>query len=149
MLVRRIWPYQGSHRRAFDQLEDMRRDMQRLFDSMEGATKDVAGVFPPLNVSQNADNYYVRAEMPGVKLDDIELTALRNKLSISGKREIVEEKASYHRREREGGTFSRSITLPSDIDGEHVEARFDNGLLTVVLPKVEEAKPRSVTIKSS
>ena len=149
MLVRRIWPYQGSYRRASNQLEDMRRDMQRLFDSMEGATKAVAGVFPPHNVSQNADNYYVRAEMPGVKLDDIELTALRNKLSISGKREIAEEKASYHRREREGGTFSRSITLPSDIDGEHVEARFDNGLLTVVLPKVEEAKPRSVTIKSS
>ncbi len=149
MLVRRIWPYHGSYRTAFDRLEDMRRDMQRLFDTVEGATRDVAGVYPPLNVSQDADNYYVRAEMPGVKLDDIELTAHRSKLSISGKREIVEEKASYHRREREGGTFSRSVTLPSDIDGEHIEARYDNGMLTVVLRKVEEAKPRQITVKSS
>ena len=149
MLVRRIWPYHGSYRNAFERLEDMRRDMQRLFDTMEGATRDVAGVFPPLNVSQDADKFYVRAEIPGVKLDDIELTAHRNKLGISGKREILEEKASYHRREREGGTFSRSITLPSEIDGDKVEARYSNGMLTVVLPKVEEAKPRQISVKSS
>ncbi len=149
MYVRRIWPSHGGIRSAFGQLEDMRRDMRRLFEAVEGASQDFSGVYPPLNITQDADHFFVRAELAGVKLEDIELTAVRNKLAISGKREITEENASYHRREREGGTFSRSVTLPSEVDGERVEARYDNGMLTVRLPKSEEAKPRQIAIKTS
>jgi HSP20 family protein len=123
--------------------------MRRLFEAVEGASRDYSGVYPPLNITQDTDNFFVRAELAGVKLEDIELSAVRNKLAISGKREITEENASYHRREREGGTFSRSVTLPSEVDGERVEARYDNGMLTVVLPKAEEAKPRQIAIKTS
>jgi HSP20 family protein len=123
--------------------------MQRLFDALEGAGRDYTGVFPPMNITQDADNFYVRAELPGMKMDDLELTALRNRISVSGKREIPVEEASYHRREREGGTFSRSVTLPSEIAGERVEADYKDGILTVVLPKREEAKPRQITVKTS
>ena len=149
MIIRRMWPSHGPSRGPFGNLEDMRRDMQRLFAALEGAGRDYTGVFPPMNITQDADKFYVRAELPGIKMDDLELTALRNRMSISGKREIAEEKASYHRREREGGTFSRSVTLPSEIDGEHVEAHYKDGMLTVVLPKREEAKPRQITVKTS
>jgi HSP20 family protein len=123
--------------------------MRRLFEAVEGASSEFSGVYPPLNITQDTDNFYVRAEMPGVKLEDIELTAIRNKLAISGKREIIEENASYHRREREGGSFSRSLTLPSEVDGDRVDARYDDGVLTVTLPKAEEAKPRQIAIKTS
>jgi HSP20 family protein len=123
--------------------------MYRLFEAAEGAGRDYAGVFPPMNITQDADNFYVRAELPGVNLDDLELSAIRNKLSLSGKREISVEEASYHRREREGGNFSRSVTLPAEIDGDRVEARYTDGMLTVVLPKAEEARPRQIAVKKS
>jgi HSP20 family protein len=123
--------------------------MQRLFDALEGAGREYTGVFPPMNITQDADNFYVRAELPGMKMDDLELTALRNRISVSGKREIPVEEASYHRREREGGSFSRSVTLPSEIDGDRVAANYNDGILTVALPKREEAKPRRITVKKS
>jgi HSP20 family protein len=123
--------------------------MQRLYDTWESGGPDFAGVFPPMNVTQDADTFTLRAELPGMNMDDLELTAVRNRVSLSGKREIAVEEASYHRREREGGTFSRSVTLPSEIDGDRVEANYKDGVLTVVLPKREEAKPRQITVKSS
>jgi HSP20 family protein len=149
MIIRRMWPTYGPWRGSFGQLEDMRRDMQRLFDALEGSGREYTGVFPPMNITQDADNFYLRADLPGMNIDDLELTALRNRVSISGKREIAAEEASYHRREREGGAFSRSVTLPTEIDGSRVEAHYKDGVLTVVLPKQEEAKPRQIAVKSS
>ena len=104
---------------------------------------------PAVEVFDKEDKLIVKAELPGMKMDDLELTALRNRISVSGKREIPVEEASYHRREREGGTFSRSVTLPSEIDGERVGASYKDGVLTIVLPKREEAKPRQITVKTS
>jgi HSP20 family protein len=123
--------------------------MQQLFDAWESGGPDYSGVFPPMNITQDANKFYVRAELPGMNMDDLELTAVRNRVSLSGKREIAAEEASYHRREREGGTFSRSVTLPSEVDSDRVEANYKDGILTVVLPKREEAKPRQITVKSS
>jgi HSP20 family protein len=126
--------------------------MQSLFDALEGTTGSPgAGVLPPVNLTQDADNFYLRAELPGVKLDDMELSTVRNRVSLSGKREIPEEtaNASYHRRERMGGSFSRTVALPQEVDAKKVEATYRNGILTVTLPKLEAQKPRSIAIKTS
>jgi HSP20 family protein len=152
MLVRRVWPSRPTFDSPFAELEQMRREMLRLFDS--AATGDLmsqtAGVFPPMNITQDNDSFHVRAEIPGVKADEIGITAVRNRLTIQGKREIPQEngKVSWHRKERAEGTFSRTITLPSEIDAEKVDARYADGVLSLVLPKAESAKPRQITVKS-
>jgi HSP20 family protein len=125
--------------------------MDRLFDDYSGASPQSAhaGVFPSVNVSEDRDKYYVRAELPGIKADELEIQATGNSLSISGERTIQaeEENARYHRREREAGNFSRMIGLPADIDSDKVEAKLDNGILTIALPKAESVKPRQITVK--
>jgi HSP20 family protein len=128
----------------------MRREMQTLFDALEGTTASRSpGVFPAVNVTQDPDNFYLRAELPGVKTGDLDLSAVQNRVTLSGKREIPQEEgASYHRRERAGGSFGRTVTLPQEIDTKKVAARYDNGILTVTLPKVEAHKPRSIAIKT-
>jgi HSP20 family protein len=131
----------------------LRRDMDRLFDLMwsEADTPAGTGVFPAINVTQDEDRYFVRSELPGINPDDLSISVERNKLVLSGKREIAPEaeRSSYHRRERAGGSFSRSITLPMDLDADHVDATYANGVLTIVLPKAEVAKARKVSVKAS
>jgi HSP20 family protein len=123
-----------------------------LFDAARetGYTEPGAGVHPPLNVSQDDNNFYVRALVPGVKASDIAISALRNRLSISGRRDIPGEKerVSYHRRERAENVFSRAITFPSEIVADRVEARYADGVLALTLPKAEETKPRQIVVKS-
>ena len=104
-----------------------------------------------MNVTQDADNFYIRAELPGIKAADLSVTALRNRVSIAGKREISKEdgKASYHRKERAEGEFSRTITLPSDVASEKVVARYVDGVLQLTLPKAEESKPRQIAVTVS
>ena len=108
-----------------------------------------AGVFPLINLTEDKDNYYVRAEMPGLKADDISISVANNNLSISGERKIASEgeNVRYHRREREAGTFNRIVALPGDVDADKVEANHVNGVLTVVIPKAEAAKPKQITVR--
>jgi len=126
--------------------------MLHLVDSLSSETFGEVGmgVFPPINVTQDKDNFYVRAEAPGVKANELSISALKNRVSISGKREIPpeHERTSYHRKERPEGSFSRTITLPNDVDASRVEARCASGILTVTLPKAEDAKPRQIVVKS-
>jgi HSP20 family protein len=126
--------------------------MMRWFDAVnnEAPTENWSGVFPPLNITQDNDNYYVRAEAPGVAAKELEISAVGRKLSLTGKREIPKEndRASYHRKERAEGEFSRTVTLPTEFDAARVEARFKDGILTVTLPKAEAAKPRQIVVKS-
>jgi len=110
-----------------------------------------AGVFPPVNVTQDSDRFVVRAEVPGIRSSDLEISALRNRVSITGRREIPQERGervSYHRRERAEGTFSRTLALPTEIDADRVEARYADGVLTLTLPKAEAAKARQIVVKS-
>lgn len=130
------------------------RDVLRLFDAFagDGAAAEAAdaGVAPSLNVTQDERALYVRALLPGVVAEDLAVTAERGRLTISGRRVLaqkVEERGGYHRREREGGAFSRAIALPQPFDAERVEARFADGVLTVTLPKADEARPRRVVVK--
>ncbi|PIE61001.1 MAG: heat-shock protein Hsp20 [Desulfobacterales bacterium] len=108
-----------------------------------------AGVFPQINVTENADNYYIRAELPGIEPNDLDITATGESFSISGERKIAIEGADvkYHRRERDAGKFSRMFNLPTPIDSGKVSAEFKNGILKVVLPKAESAKPQKITIR--
>jgi HSP20 family protein len=154
MILRRLsnlprWDW----RDPFEELERMRRQMDRLFEGLSGRLlgEPSPGVFPLVNVTESSDNYYVRAELPGVKSSDIDISVTGSSLSISGERKILseDEKANYHRREREAGRFSRMINLPGQIDTSKVEAHCADGVLSVVLPKSEAAKPKQITIRTS
>jgi HSP20 family protein len=146
------WPEWGRTSLS-EGLDRMRRQMDLL---TEGITRGLwkepgAGVFPMMNVTEDKDNYYVRAELPGIKAEDLELSVTADTLSISGERKLPteDENAQYHRRERETGRFSRIISLPSPMDTGKVEAKCNEGILTVTLPKAEAAKPKQITIKAS
>jgi HSP20 family protein len=138
-------------RSPFDEWAQMRRQMDRLFeDAMAPYQQPRAGVFPLVNLTEDKNNYYVRAELPGVKAKELDIQATANNLAISGERKIASEDqgARYHRREREAGKFSRMIGLPGEINPDKVEAKLENGILTVVVSKAEIAKPKQITVKS-
>ena len=136
--------------RMFDELSRMRRNMDRLMETFQGrpAYAPGAGVFPAINVTEDDGHYFLRAELPGVAVNDLEMTATGKNLTISGERKLAEEDVSarYHRREREGGRFSRALAMPRDIDADRIEARMANGILTLRVPKAESAKPRRIAI---
>lgn len=152
MLVRRTWPSRPTFTGPFGDFDQVRREMLRLFDSVagDGYTAAGSGVFPPINVTQDRDRFFVRAELPGIKADQLSISTLANRLVISGKREIPGEqgRVSYHRKERPEGSFSRTVTLPTEVDAAQVEARYSDGILTVALPKAEKAKPRQIKVQT-
>jgi len=134
-------------RNPFEELERMKSQMEKLFQSSYERTG--SGVFPLTNVTEDKNNYYVRAELPGLKTEDLDISVTGNNLAISGERKITEEskEAKYHRREREAGKFSRLIRLPGQVTIEKIEAKLVDGVLTIVLPKAEEAKPKQITVR--
>lgn len=154
MLLRRLgqWPSTGWDT-PFGELERMRRQMDALSDMFSrGSLADqYAGVFPLINVTEDKDSFYIRAELPGLKPDDLNISVTGDSFSIFGERKIETdgENVRYHRKEREAGKFSRVVNLPGQIDTEKVEAKSTNGILTVTLPKSEVSKPRQVKIKGA
>ena len=151
MIVRRVGRYQPRWSNPFEDFERIRREMSRFLDTVPGPSEAAgSGVFPAINVSQDSGSYFVRAELPGMKASELDVSAFQRTLTIAGERkDAPEEGVSYHRRERAHGAFNRSVTLPGDFDSERVSARFVNGVLTVTLPKPEAAKPRQISVKSS
>ena len=151
MIYRRLFDIPTWRVRSpFGELERMRQQMDRLFDdAMTPHHLHQAGVFPLINLTEDKDKFYVSAELPGVKADELDLQVTGNNLAISGERKIAaeDESAKYHRREREAGTFSRMIGLPSEVDSDKVEAKLENGILTVVVPKAEIAKPKQISVR--
>ena len=150
MIYRRVFDFPTFRVRSpFGELERMRRQMDRLYENAVSPHQlPQAGVFPLLNLTEDKDQYHVRAELPGVKADDLDIQVTGKNLSISGERKIAteDESAKYHRREREAGTFSRMIGLPGEVDTGKVEAKLENGILTIVVPKAEVAKPKQITV---
>jgi HSP20 family protein len=125
--------------------------MERLFDSLTEFTGlRTAGVFPAINVTETGEAVFVRAELPGIKPDDLDITVEGDTLTIAGEREMPAEaqKVSYHRREREWGTFRRCFTLPTRVDAGKVQARYLDGILTIELPKAAEMRPKQITIQT-
>jgi HSP20 family protein len=152
MFYRRIFdlPTWGF-RRTFGELDRLRNQMDELYGALSGGAfpKLSAGVFPLTNITEDADNFYVRAELPGINSNDLDIQVTSNGISISGERKIPEEgnNVRYHRRERDAGKFSRLINLSGDINVNKVDAALKNGILTVTIPKAEAAKPRQIAVK--
>jgi HSP20 family protein len=150
MIMRRVGRAEPRWSNTFNDFERIRREMFRFLDAYPTDQEPHAGVFPAINVTQDRDRYYVRAELPGVKSDALEVTAVQRTLTIAGKRRAPEEKGvSYHRKERTEGDFSRSVTLPGDFDGDGIDARLVHGVLTVSMPKPERIKPRQISVKTN
>jgi len=105
---------------------------------------------PALAISERNDAYVVTVEVPGVKADDLDITLEDGLLTIQGERQFTSESSEqqYHRVERRYGSFRRSITLPSQVKADAIEASFENGVLEVVVPKAEEAKPKKITVRA-
>ncbi|MCP4356737.1 MAG: Hsp20/alpha crystallin family protein [Chloroflexi bacterium] len=103
-----------------------------------------------LDVAENEDAYVVKASLPGINAEDVKLTIEDNVLSIKGEMKADEtmDEGQYHVRERRSGSFSRSIRFPVLVNGDAVEATFENGVLTLTVPKAEEVKPKRIEIKA-
>jgi HSP20 family protein len=126
--------------------------MRRLNDGLDQAWAPAASRgFPAVNIWQGADSTAVTAVLPGMEPGDIEIQVKEDLLAISGERKPPEtgEDASWHRRERAYGRFSRAIQLPYRVDPEKVEARFRDGVLEVELHRPEEDKPRRIDIRAA
>ena len=152
MFARGLFNYPSmGWRHPFAELERMSRQMDRLtrgLTARPGLGWLSAKVFPAVNLTEDADNYYIRAELPGIKADALDIQAVGRNLTISGERTISSEgeNVRYHRREREAGKFSRVIGLPGDIDTEKVDAKLANGMLMITVAKAEAAKPKQITV---
>ena len=148
-LVRRVNDSHPVHR--------LRSEMDRLFeDVFEGFGFPRLGGdpwfspgFPAVNLWEDADNVYAEAELPGLKLEDIELTVAGDELTLKGERKACcdRKEATYHRQERSTGSFVRVIRLGMEVDADRIEAALRDGVLRITLPKSAQAKPRKVEVK--
>ena len=151
MIYRRMFGVPSWNVRSpFNELARLRQQMDNLFNRVpDGDMPSLhAGVFPSINLTEDKDHYYIRAELPGISAEELDIQATGNNLSISGERKIEAEKDNvrYHRKEREAGKFSRAISLPGDIDPDGVSGSLTNGILKVSVPKAEKAKPKQISI---
>ncbi|MGO9021128.1 MAG: Hsp20/alpha crystallin family protein [Syntrophobacteraceae bacterium] len=141
------WPDVSS---ALEDVERARRQMDRLLSVFTGGVSSPtsSGVFPPLIVTEDEGTIYVEAEIPGIKAEDLDISVVGRTLTLSGERKPEETQGvNYHRRERKWGSFRKALTLTDDVNPEAIQAECKNGMLKLVLPKAEHAKPRKITIK--
>lgn len=137
----------------WEDLFAIRNEFDRIFDRTFGSLgSDVVSAWlPAVDVHETADALVLQAELPGLRLEDINVSVENGMLTISGeKRKEVEEGSkdtNYHVIERRYGRFERSFRLPQTVNAEQVKAEFAHGVLTVTLPKAEEAKPRRIEVK--
>ncbi len=138
--------------RMFGAMDLLRNKMDRIFSDPEkaylyGPALTTAYNSPRTNIFENGDRFEVQAEVPGVEKDDLNIKIQGNYLEISGNRSVTPpEGYKAHKNERSAATFSRSFTLPDDVDAEKVEATLKDGILYLSLPKSEAAKPRQITV---
>jgi HSP20 family protein len=131
----------------------MQREVGRLFDGFfsdfDGEGNSVASWSPRADVSENNEAYVIKVELPGVNKNDVKITLCENVLTIKGekKQEKEEKDHNFHRIERSYGSFERSFSLPSGVKGDKIDAAYRDGILTITLPKVEEAKPKEIEVK--
>lgn len=149
--------YVTTTRRAADLSTGLRRLNSILGEAFgnwpgtENGDTITSAWLPPCDVFEDKDAVRIIAEIPGVKAEDVKLSLENNMLTIRGeKKQVAEENVDrVHRYERSYGVFERSFALPSTVDADRIEARYDNGILTVTLPKAERARPRQIEVKSA
>ena len=133
-------------------LADVENRLSRFFGRRtNGRERDditLADWEPLADITEDDKEYVIKAELPDVKREDVKVTVENGVLTIAGERKFEKETKdeNYHRLERSYGAFSRSFTLPTGVRSEQVAARFENGVLSITLPKQEESKPRKISI---
>jgi HSP20 family protein len=143
-----VWP-------AFGKLFGLQDELNRFFDSPFTELNKVANLLstwnPAIDIYEDKDNVIVKAELAGLKKEDIEVSLQDGALTISGVRKNEEtfENAVTHRSERFVGQFSRTVSLASPVKADQINAQYTDGILTVTLPKAEEAKPKQVAVNVS
>ncbi len=135
------WPTLGR-------LTDLREEIDRLFEAPLTRGSELLGWAPAFDVYEEKDNFVVKAELPGLKKEDISVSLHEGNLIISGERksETKGEGTEVHRAERYFGKFQRVVALPAQVAVSNVKAEYKDGILTVTLPKSEEAKPRQIEV---
>ena len=141
------------HKRPRNELARLHDEMDDLFDSFfRGLGKPWIGykAWPAIDVADKDDSIVVRAEVPGCKAEDIDISVYGNTLTISGEKKLKEEKKEkgYYHVESSYGTFRRELTLPTDVDSEKVDANCKDGVLSITMPKAAKAKAIKVKVKS-
>ena len=140
----------GAFGGAVDPILRLHGEMNRLFESFfddAPAARPYARGWPALNTWEDGDAAWVEAELPGLGMEDVEVLVSGSDVTINGERRLAApENAAWHRRERSQGRFSRTLSLPWEIDADNVEARLQDGVLTVRLPRCETCKPKKVKV---
>ncbi|HHL73973.1 MAG TPA: Hsp20/alpha crystallin family protein [Bacteroidetes bacterium] len=127
-------------------------EMNRLVGNVFGGARETSlfkgSWMPSVDISEDNDNFYIHAELPGLSKDDVHINYEEGVLTLKGekKTETEEKDKNYHRVERSYGAFERSFRVPSRIDVDKINARFENGVLSITLPKLEEAKPKEIKV---
>ncbi|MBD3305601.1 Hsp20 family protein [candidate division KSB3 bacterium] len=155
-MLTRWEPFGNVRRRRGDvwsELNGMQQEMNRLFDDFFGERKSELGEsawLPAVDVSETENEIIVKAELPGMTQENIDLNLQDNILTLKGekKQESKEENENFHRVERSYGSFTRTFTLPSGVKEEDIKANFKDGVLMITLPKAEEAKPKKIAIST-
>ncbi len=139
-------------------LNQLQRELERSFESLrtdlergEGETAAAVEWAPAVDIKEEADRYVVHADLPGVKPEDIDVDLHNGVLTIKGHRETEakEEKENYKRIERIYGSFYRRFALPESVDEEKIEAKYDNGVLTITIPKKPQHQPKKISVQSA
>jgi HSP20 family protein len=138
---------------GLDALQALQRELDRAFENPSGGDFGISGrgLFPAVNVFWEKDGGCVlHIEVPGVSPESLTIESQGRTLTLSGKRETQSpQNASFHRRERAAGAFSRSVQLPDDLDLSAAQASYKHGVLTLRIPKKEAAKPRTITVQAA
>jgi HSP20 family protein len=142
----------GVYRSPWREMERLQREMSRLFATAATNPLDAcAPTYPAMNVWTSEDEAIITAELPGANPEDIDISVTGDTLTVSGNRQPDElpEGATYHRRERGCGKFTRAFQLPFPVESGEVDAVFESGVLRVSLPRLEADKPRKITVKAA
>ena len=130
----------------------LREAMDRLFDDAftRPLSMSAGSVVPAIDLFQTEEEVVVKASLPGLKAEDVHISITADVLTLSGEFKPANEKkaATYHIREHRYGSFERSVMLPTDVQTDQAKADFENGVLTITLPKAETVKPKTINIKA-
>jgi HSP20 family protein len=145
--------YALTRRNPFRDLLDMRENMNRMLQRDFISRPSLQNDWDlALDVAEKPDEFVVKASLPGINPDELEITYNDNLLTIKGEvkgeSEDKDENIHYHIRERWSGSFSRSVSLPSTVKADAIQASYETGVLTLHLPKREEVKPRRIAVKT-
>lgn len=135
---------------VFGDITDFERSIDSLFDTFMGVPyTGQVGQFPVMDVADYDDQLVITAEIPGVKKEDVKISLQNGTLMVSGKRNPLQfpEDSTWLRNEMQTGSFSRSFVLPNDVQTDKISAELKNGILRIMLPKAEEARPREIQVR--